>query len=132
MEINGSIRPYLYRVVRSHSLNYLSQYKWVLIQHYVTGNATAEEHRKMNQWMVRDPERRKLIHENWDLTPDEEFDTKAQEAWEKFQTHNANSIRTGYHRYRTDIEPRFNEEITVTDDMLLKVPYTGTFQYVEN
>jgi len=60
----------------------------VLIQGYVTVNATPEEHRKLNQWMGRDNEHRKLvreIQEIWNLTSDEDFEVNVQDLWEYFQ-----------------------------------------------
>jgi transmembrane sensor len=62
---------------------------WVLIQRYVTGNATSEENRKVEQWMSRDPENNKLVREIkeiWDLTPEEHFDVNVQAAWKRFQS----------------------------------------------
>lgn len=71
----------------------LNRKDWVLIQRYVTSNATSEENRKVEQWMHRDPENNNLvleIKEIWDLTPEEEFDVNVQAAWKRFQSRKAN------------------------------------------
>lgn len=67
----------------------LSRSNWVLIQRYVTGNATSEERHVIEQWMARDPENSKLVRELekiWELTPEENFDVNAKKAWKKFQS----------------------------------------------
>lgn len=64
---------------------------WLLIQRYVSGNATPDERRKLNRWMDETPENRHLVQEVekiWDLTPEEKFEVNVQEAWEKFHEEN--------------------------------------------
>ena len=66
----------------------LERKDWVLIQRYVTGNATIEESHRIKQWMFRNPENEKLIRdleEIWNLTPEEDFDIDVQQAWNQFR-----------------------------------------------
>ncbi|MEX0906528.1 MAG: FecR domain-containing protein [Balneolaceae bacterium] len=61
---------------------------WIAIQRYVTGNAGPEERRLLKNWMDEDPENKKFIQEVqeiWNLTPPENFEVDAQQAWEEFQ-----------------------------------------------
>lgn len=69
---------------------------WVLIQRYVTGNATSEENLEVRQWMARDPENSKLVREIkeiWDLTPEENLEVNVQQAWQKFQSRKKDANR---------------------------------------
>ncbi len=62
---------------------------WILIQRYITGNATADETRRVENWMSLDAEYSKLIRdlkEIWNLTPVENFDLDVQQAWKQFQS----------------------------------------------
>ncbi|WP_147303589.1 FecR family protein [Rhodohalobacter sp. SW132] len=71
---------------------------WVLIQRYVTGNATSEEIHLIEQWMSSDPENRQLVQEIkeiWDLTTEEHFNVDVQEAWKKFQARKEKKERGG-------------------------------------
>lgn len=61
---------------------------WVLIQRYVTGNATPEERQKLLEWVEKSKENERLvreIEEIWKMTPEESFDVNAEVAWEKFK-----------------------------------------------
>jgi transmembrane sensor len=74
----------------------LDRTDWVLIQRYVTGNATTEESHRIEQWMSRNPENEKLIRdleEIWNLTPEEDFRVDVQKAWNQFQTRNKKGVR---------------------------------------
>jgi transmembrane sensor len=67
----------------------LDRTDWVLIQRYVTGNATTEESHRIEQWMTRNPENEKLIRnleEIWNLTPEDDFEVDVQKAWNQFQS----------------------------------------------
>lgn len=60
---------------------------WNLIQRYITGNASPKERRELWRWMGKDPRNRELVRqleEIWKLTPEEDFETNAEDAWEKF------------------------------------------------
>lgn len=62
---------------------------WTLIQRYVTGNIFPEERRELRYWMEQDPENKHLVQEVekiWDLTPEEEYETDADNAWEHFRS----------------------------------------------
>jgi transmembrane sensor len=74
----------------------LDRTDWVLIQRYVTGNATTEESHRIEQWMSRNPENEKLIRDLediWNLTPEEDFRVDVQKAWNQFQTRNTKGVR---------------------------------------
>jgi ferric-dicitrate binding protein FerR (iron transport regulator) len=61
---------------------------WVLIQRYVTGNATLEERQKLLEWMENSQENERLvreIEEIWKMTPDEKFNVDAELAWKQFR-----------------------------------------------
>lgn len=61
---------------------------WKLIQRYIAGSSTAEDRRKLKQWMDRDPSNKQLVKEVkhiWELTPKENFDVNVQDAWERFR-----------------------------------------------
>lgn len=65
-----------------------TEYKWKLIQRYVTGRSSASEQRKVEDWMENDPTTRKLVEEVeqlWSLTPEEDFEVSVKDAWERFQ-----------------------------------------------
>lgn len=66
----------------------LDNKRWVLIQRYVTGDIDADGRRQLEKWMARRPENRKIVREVkqvWNLTPPEDFEINAEEAWKKFQ-----------------------------------------------
>jgi transmembrane sensor len=69
--------------------------KWLLIQRYVTGNASSEERRIMEEWMGHHPDNKQLISELkeiWNLSPEEDFEVSVQDAWRKFK---ASKIKPG-------------------------------------
>lgn len=67
----------------------LQRKTWVLIQRYVTANATPEERRMVEEWMSKSPENQKLvkeIEEIWRMTPEEDFTVDVEQAWEQFKS----------------------------------------------
>lgn len=71
---------------------------WTLIQRYVTGNIFPEERRELRRWMDENPENKHIVQEVeriWDLTPEEEFETDIDSAWEEFRS---NVMTTGRQR----------------------------------
>lgn len=66
----------------------LQRKMWVLIQRYVTGNATLEERQILQDWIDKSRENERLvreIEEIWKMTPDENFNVNAEVAWQQFR-----------------------------------------------
>lgn len=67
----------------------LQRKMWVLIQRYVTGNATPEERQMLQDWIDKNRENERLvreIEEIWKMTPEENFSVNAEVAWEQFKS----------------------------------------------
>lgn len=67
----------------------LQRKMWVLIQRYVTGNATPEERQILQDWTNKNQENERLvreIEEIWKMTPEKNFDVNAEVAWEQFKS----------------------------------------------
>lgn len=61
---------------------------WVLIQRYVTGNASPEERQLLQRWIEKSRDNERVLREIekiWEMTPEENFDTDAEEAWRQFR-----------------------------------------------
>ncbi|MDR8394625.1 FecR domain-containing protein [Aliifodinibius sp. S!AR15-10] len=70
---------------------------WNLIQRYITGNASPKERRELWHWMGEDPKNRELVRqleEIWELTPEDDFETNVEHAWEQFQEENMERPKT--------------------------------------
>ncbi|WP_234572955.1 FecR family protein [Rhodohalobacter sp. 614A] len=74
----------------------LQKKTWVLIQRYVTGNATFEERRSLEEWMNQNADNRKLveeIEEIWRMTPEENFSVDVEHAWQQFRLEKQKPLR---------------------------------------
>jgi transmembrane sensor len=73
----------------------LEEKNWLLIQRYVTGNASPDERRKVQQWIDQDSDHEQLVHDLkgiWNLSEGEDFEVDIQHAWEKFKNQNHNKF----------------------------------------
>jgi len=60
----------------------------MLIQRYVSGSATSEEMKKLENWMEQSSENKRLVRDVkniWDNTPPENFEINVEEAWKDFE-----------------------------------------------
>lgn len=66
----------------------LQRKMWVLMQRYVTGNASPEEREVVQKWIEKSRDNEKVLREIekiWKMTPEENFDTDVEEAWRQFR-----------------------------------------------
>lgn len=66
----------------------VNQENWRLIQQYVTGNASADERRRLENWLDQHPDNIKVLREVekiWSLTSEEDFDLNVESSWDQFR-----------------------------------------------
>lgn len=65
-----------------------TEYRWKLIQRYISHRCSEEERAEVERWMDQHPDNRRMVEELqeiWDLSPEEDFSINVQEAWNTFR-----------------------------------------------
>ena len=68
---------------------------YLLIQKFISGNATNEEYNTLKKWMNQNPENEKLVEnlkQIWEITPNEKFEVDVESAWTEFQKKQNNGL----------------------------------------
>ncbi|WP_372634378.1 FecR family protein [Fodinibius sp.] len=110
-----------------------TEYKWKVIQRYVSGRCSASEQRKVEGWMENDPTTRKLVEEVeqiWSLTPEEDFEVSVKDAWDRFQVR---EVRKQTSRQRNDRQHYQMGVLVRAAAAILLMAFIGWFswQYID-